>query len=290
MLNAERKHILALMMLAQSVGLGILIMFLSNVSKSLIAVQLATALLILPVFFVALNAGRFFHKWLIFFALFIALAVMLVAFHGCDLDGMYRWACIGAIRIHVPAILLPSLLAVFDSCREEQSYWKRVLVFISASGALVAVAFCSDLSYSVGLASGLIAISSYRKRILDLVYWVSLGSCALGLASFRDVSLPPVIHTEGILSAAWAIDSSLGVLAVLSLLIGVGSPLALWNVAKLQKVRAPIVSLTTLLAMIALFGFTGKWPVPFLGFGAGPILGTTLALGLIIARTQNVDT
>jgi hypothetical protein len=201
---------------------------------------------------------------------------------------MKRWICIGVLRIHAPSLFIPSLLVAFTWYKQidDAQGWIKWLANLSVSSALIAIAWCSDLSYTVGLFAGILASILSRGKLEHLKYWLPLGASTIILAVLCNVELSPVIHTEGILSSAWAQSIFVGILSTVSLFLAVVSPFALWKAAPSTEVKGSIIAVSTLFAAVAAFGVTGNWPVPFIGYGAGPILGLALAIGLIYSQTK----
>lgn len=282
---ARRNLFLALMLILQAVVAGILLMLSAQVPLGLMASQTAAALLMLPLsFLVAFFAERATMFGERIFLLFVAVTLLFVATRGCHIEGMHRWLCVGPLRIHVPSTLLPSFLVSLSFRRDDDSLTAKGFVFGCATVTSLAVAWSSDLSYTAGLMFGLVVGSAFRRQKRELLFWICLGIGALIIAVSRDVNIPPVLHTEGILTVARSNSALVGVFALLSLLLANVAPFVLWKMFPSTQTRSALLALFFLFSVITIFGFTGVWPVPFLGFGAGPILGAALALGFILGK------
>jgi hypothetical protein len=284
----QKSFLLSLILLGQAVCFGAALIFKTTDSFHLAPVQAGYMVLISVAMFSAFIARRFLHLQRTFFLVVISCVTVMVALMGCDLNGMKRWICIGVLRIHAPSLFIPSLLVAFTSYKQidDAQGWIKGFPILSVSAALIAVAWCSDLSYTVGLSAGILASILSRGRLEHLGYWLPLGASTIILAVLLDEDLSPVIHTEGILSLAWAQSIFVGILSTVSLFLAVVSPFALWKAAPTAEVKGSIIAVSTLFAVVAAFGFTGNWPVPFIGYGAGPILGLALAIGLIYSQTK----
>lgn len=286
--STQKSFMLSLFMLGQAVCLGAGLIFKTTDSHYFAPIQAGFMLLISVAMVSAFIARRFFLLQRTSFLVVISCAIVMAALMGCDLNGMKRWICLGGLRIHAPSLLIPSLLVGFTSYKQidDAQGWIKLLPILSVSAALIAVAWCSDLSYTVGLSAGILASILSRSKLEHLGYWLPLGASAIILAVFCDVELSPVIHTEGILSLAWVQSIFIGILSTVSLFLAVVSPFALWKAASTTEVKGSIIAVSTLFAVIAAFGFTGNWPVPFIGYGAGPILGLAIAIGLIYSEAK----
>jgi hypothetical protein len=290
--GVERKKLfLACALILQTVVCGLLLMSLASVSSELLLLQAGVAILLAPIaLVVSIVACRMSRTAVTMFLLLIAVAVLFVGFCGCDIDGMRRWICVGPLRLHVPAVLVsPFLVSFCNFRRDNEAARENRLMFIAATVVILAVAWASDLSYAAALVAGLVVGAVARSQKLEALYWICFGVVALFLAVARDVDIPPVLHTEGILSVAFAHSRSLGVIALLSLFLACASPLIFWRRTLPLWQQSSVLSLFALFVVLAGFGLTQKWPVVFMGFGSGPILGAALAIG-ILSGVRHDDT
>lgn len=190
------------------------------------------------------------------------LFVPLVA--GSD-DGPARWLPLGGLRLYLAPLLLPWILFLLGAARQGASAYTMSVIAV-----VVALSLQPDASQLTAFAVAMTALlaAGDRSRLVR----VSLLCLVLGAAgvSWRTPeTLAPVRYVEGVFAVAAAVSPwSLGLALVVALL-----PVATFAWAA-RILRSPGV-FAVALYWAALFALA-PWqvtPVPWLGFGAGPILG-----------------
>lgn len=196
-----------------------------------------------------------------------ALALPLL-FPG--LDGVHRWLVFGPLRLHASALVAPLVVfAISALLGQGRPLGAAGLAFTAQAlhalqpdaGQATSLALaCVALALTAGGAPGPRAALALVAALPAFVAWT------------RPDPLLPVPEVEGALALAAALGP--GTLAV-SLLALVALPLP--GLAA----RTPAgPGLAAYLAGTILAPALGAFPVPALGWGASPILGTCLALGL----------
>ncbi len=205
--------------------------------------------------------------------------VMLLPFLADPIDGVRRWVGAGPIRLHASAVVAPLvLLSVSSLLTRRRLLAAFVLV---ASVQLVHVAQ-PDAGQATALA--LAVVVATVRTPLTLVSRAALAFVALAgaLASwYRPDPLEPAPLVEGMLFEALELGPAFGVAAAVAL---VGLPgvalLRHRGNASASDVDAGVVLATYFASTIAVT-FLGDFPTPVLGFGASPILGAAVGLGLL---------
>lgn len=187
-----------------------------------------------------------------------------------DIDGVARWLPLGrALMLHSGALLLP-LVTVIAASEQRLGPWLLAI-------AALALALQPDAGVLSGLAAASAALAlAHRSPAFALVAGLSL---TFALVSFGAGSLAPVLHTEGVLAhvAARSIPAAAG----LGLLL-LGAPL--WVlVIRPAAPHAEGCALAALIAGFTMMAMIGPFPFPLIGYGAAPILGFALALGVAAA-------
>lgn len=202
--------------------------------------------------------------WLV--AITSLLAVTLVA---PGLEGVHRWLTLGPVQVNVAALLLPAAIVVLAS---------------SALAPLVAVAILAvlvaqpDASQATAFAIASIFALQGRGR------WGGAAS-ALGVglaiaAWLRPDPLRPVPEVEGIMALAWAVSPALAFLGAAALIASAAAPAVLvWR--EDPQTRNPALALSVYMLLTMLAPAIGAFPVPLLGIGMSPIVGSWLGIGCL---------
>ena len=121
--------------------------------------------------------------------------------------------------------------------------------------------------------------------------WI-LGAVPIGivfLAWSRPDALPAVPHVEGILRLAWAKNRALGAIALATLaILPVVYARAWWQHRAADSLVGRVAaSLGVYTVGTIVASLVGNFPVPVMGYGASPILGSYLAIGLLQASRNS---
>lgn len=206
--------------------------------------------------------------------LFIAL---LASMGGPEIAGARRWIAAGPLTLHPASILLPLVLWAHAS---RPASW-AVAGVLGASALLLAAQ--PDGAAALALLLGLIAIMATRKITAAEIVPVL---CALGAAVWswtRPDNLPAVAWVEQVAASAGAVSPIAGMLTlVLMSLTPLPFLLAAWN----AKERGPHLALAGVWIGMVVANLAGNYPAPVLGYGASPVLGWMISLGLAALLTR----
>ncbi|QRK11745.1 hypothetical protein JQX13_17725 [Archangium violaceum] len=267
---------------APAVVVGVYVMLRHGVSPAVIGLQAAAAIL---AGWGGARVARLPRDKVLAWAPALAAGGLLCGFLTLvspGLDGVHRWWVLGPLRLHASSLLAPLVLlgtaVLFEAGRP-----------LAAAGVVLLMQALHLVQPDAAQATALGAASLVLLTLspgAPLLRW-GLGSVVLlstALAWRRPDPLLPVPHVEGIVRLATEAGMLWGVAALASLaviplglaLVGVSgwrrsSPLA-WRVT---------VSLAMYLGLQVLTPAFGHFPVPVLGFGVSPLIGTWLSLGIV---------
>ncbi|WP_301751245.1 hypothetical protein [uncultured Erythrobacter sp.] len=254
---------LTLPLLLPSLG-GLAYLYAFEAPTRLIAVNVgALALAVVWVLFGRLPGGITKHLVLAGLA---ALALTLPVLIGPEVGGVSRWLPAGPVQIHSGALLLP--LITVQAAREP----KVGTILLALAGAALLLQPDAASLLALGLAS--IALAAVSRSIIYAV--VGLAALGFAAATFGAGTLEPQMFTEGVLAQVWQ-SAPLLALALGGLLFIVPAWLLMRNP---DIPRAEGAALAALLCGLGIAAVLAPFPYPLIGYGAAPILGFGLALGL----------
>jgi cell division protein FtsW (lipid II flippase) len=210
----------------------------------------------------------------------LAFAAVASTLLSTGIDGVQRWHEVGPLRVHPSALFAPLVLMVGAG----RVLRRRVAVHASLLG-LQAVHFLQpDAGQATALACGAIAfvLADGQQRQRALLVLTYLISAAATWARFDP--LPPAAFVEDIVARSFSLAPALGVVALVSLLLLVASPLL---AEQTRRSRPAAIALSAYLAAAILVVCVGEYPVPLLGFGTSPTLGAFLALAVLRLVADN---
>ena len=206
--------------------------------------------------------------------LFIAL---LASMGGPEIAGARRWIAAGPLTLHPASILLPLVLWAHAS---RPASW-AVAGVLGASALLLAAQ--PDGAAALALLLGLIAIMATRKITAAEIVPVL---CALGAAVWswtRPDNLPAVAWVEQVAASAGAVSPIAGMLTLVLMSL---TPLPFLLAAWKAKERGPHLALAGVWIGMVVANLAGNYPAPVLGYGASPVLGWMISLGLAALLTR----
>ncbi len=188
-------------------------------------------------------------------------------------DGPARWLPIGNFRLYLAPLVLPLTLFQLGAPGQGVSAYAASIIAV-----VFALSLQPDASQLTAFAVGMTALlaSGDRPRLVR-VSLLSLVLAAAGVAWRTPETLAPVRHVEGAFALAAAVSPwGLGLALVAALL-----PVATFAWAA-RILRSP-GTFAVALYWAAVFALASRQvtPVPWLGFGAGPILGYFLVAGAV---------
>lgn len=211
----------------------------------------------------------------------IAAAVVILTLIGLaiplfgDATGPERWIPAGPLRLYAAPFLLPSFIAacsVFVTKNSKYQIMSLAAVFVAA----LLLALQPDASQVLGLlvASAVVNVQ-YRLGTLCLMAALIPLSLVTAGAFFLPDPLTPLPHVEEVFALAFG-HSLLAGIAIfagsLALIVG------LW----IKSLNGPLWLFAVAAYYFVLFlcSTAGITPAPLVGYGAGPILGFGLMVGL----------
>jgi cell division protein FtsW (lipid II flippase) len=211
----------------------------------------------------------------------VILSVELLTLVSPGIAGVHRWISLGDVRLHPAAILNPLLLlAVILLWHGERG---RAATSVVVAGLMLHV-LQPDAGQASALAAGALALALCTgPKGAPRLGMIVVAVAGAVLAWLRPDPLWPVDAVENIIPMAFSLHALLGVLSIVALALIPAA--ALWRLRdrKGQSPRGAAASVSLaayLLASILVLAF-GEFPTPVLGFGASPILGVVLGLGLV---------
>jgi cell division protein FtsW (lipid II flippase) len=224
-------------------------------------------------------AGSFFRKLdyrqiTAFAVIFVTLIALALPLFG-DSSEPERWISVGPLRFYVAPLLLPSFIAACSILVGEGGKHQMISCAALFVAALLLV-WQPDASQLVGLliASAVVVVKS-RLGVFRLgVVVFPLAFMSMWAFSLPD-PLVPVAHVEEVF--ALALDHS--VFAGVAI---IGSATALIVGLWIQSVKGSfwLSAVAAYYAVLFACSSVGITPAPLLGYGAGPILGFGLMVGL----------
>lgn len=207
------------------------------------------------------------------------LAIVALSLLGEPMDEVRRWIALGPLRLHTSAIVSPLLLAAMASLGRAGRY-AHVLLVVALAGTLHALQPDAGQATALGLGAGVVVLGWVRGTNDDgprpwgaVGLGVSLVLASAALAWSRPDPLAPVRFVEQIVAVAFALGPVAGALTVVCLVV---LPVAAW------RSRHPDAAvLAAYFAGSIVVTWMGAFPVPVVGHGASPILGTALGLALL---------
>jgi len=186
---------------------------------------------------------------------FVAIAGIAATFLSPGMSAVHRWIAMG-VRFNAAELLLPSAVVTLDS---------QVLLSFAL---LILLVLQPDASQAIAFAGAIIVSAIASKRL-----WFAVLLAAVAALSFiRPDTLAPVPEVEGIIGLATPLQAAVAVIAL------AGTALTPFLVRS--------YSLTIYLALCALAPVFGAFPVPLVGMGVSPILGTWLGFGALMGAIR----
>ncbi len=200
-------------------------------------------------------------------------AVAGTALFGVSMDGATRWIGVGPVLLHTASLVLPA--AVWAFAMRPASLLTAGL----CAAIAVTLAVQRDGGAAVAFALAVVACLWGHRSRLD---WASaaVAVVAAAWAWTRPDSLPAVSYVEEVVSAAFATAPSVGVFAGLMLAL-LPAPFFFFG---LKHDSAAALALGALWGGFVLAGIFGNYPTPVIGYGASPVLGWGVSLGLALAH------
>ena len=260
------------------VGVGIMVLL--DAPKMMPLMNLATAFVgLVGIGFGAASLARWIERRTFGIAAALALPGFATLFDA-GLNGVFRWVRLGPLRLHLTSILTPALLWAWLVLWERQKTTSVLVLFVLLLGLL---GLQPDAGQATALAAAMLVLALLPdKRTVARAVLVGLSVVGAAVAWTRPDPLVGVDMVEYIVPRAWAFHPALGAVAIGALAwLPMTTAMTAHASRKNQFTRTYGLMLTGYFAAGMLVSATGKFPTPVLGFGASPILGALLGLGLL---------
>lgn len=254
-----------------------LILYIGGVGIQVMIIQAVALLLLLGI---TLLGSRFFRittqrGW--FGVLLVAVLICSIPFITAT-EGPNRWLRVGPVNLYLAPVVLP--LAVVAIANLVHQHRNALYVGL---GGLVLMAFVlalqPDLSQVIALSFGVV-VCCFVLRVNAVVVAglaVLLGLAVL-VAALQPDPLKPVPYVEGVFALGFEHSAVVGVL-ILS-----GAILFLVLLAnQLWAINSGLIGVVVYFASLFVLSAFGLTPAPFIGFGAGPIIGYGLMVAVLTA-------
>jgi hypothetical protein len=196
------------------------------------------------------------------------------------LDGVHRWLVLGPVRLNASTMVSPWLLAgVHAQARRSPG---RAVALLAA--LLLVHVLQPDAAQATALAlGGLVLIwrappATPATRAVAVVLVVGIA----GLAWSRPDPLPALDHVERVLALGLSRGAGFAVATVMALAL----LLAPMLVARGDASRALALGFAVYVLAAVAATFSGNYPVPVMGAGAGPVLGWYAMVAYLRCRNE----
>lgn len=212
----------------------------------------------------------------------VCLVLLCVPFVGVRRPA--RWLELGAFAIYLAPLLLPSVLLLAVAAGRRGGRWPHAVACGLAAVSLLFVGQ-PDRAQVVAWA---VASAWVLARLPLAARWRALAALphagAVAFAVPHDDGLVPVAHVELVFMLAFQQAPWLGWAAVVAAVGMVGAAALV-----LARWRRDAVAVAVYYVALYLMSVAGWTPAPFLGFGAGPVLGYGLMVGVGAALASSVE-
>jgi cell division protein FtsW (lipid II flippase) len=215
-------------------------------------------------------------------AAFAALALPLGTFVAPGVQGVHRWLSLGPVHLH-PGALADPLLLLAAAVLLHRRQAVAAAAFLATGLAVHVVQ--PDAGQATALAAGAatLAMTTAGLKLAERLLLLTAAAGGAVLAWLRPDPLPPVDGMENIVALAFESHVLLGALAIATLAVLPAAALLSGSLGagRWSRPGAPDVAFAAYLLASVLAVALGEFPIPVLGFGASPVLGAVLGLGLL---------
>jgi len=216
--------------------------------------------------------------------LILAAAILVVAVlmltTGVEMQGAHRWLALGPVLIHPASLLGAPLLWLV--AQDADDGWTAGVAALTILTFGLGFDGAASLAFAVGTTGLLTAARGSWKTLAPLaaLSWI------LALWSLtRSQALPRVPYVEDVVPMVWAVAPVLGLAAVMALIL-LSAPL-LWMGWRAQGVGAAVgLAMAGFWIGLSAVNLLGAYPAPVVGYGASPVIGWLVAVGLAMASAR----
>lgn len=211
----------------------------------------------------------------------LGVALIAATLAGEGLMGVHRWIRLGPVLLHPSALFTPALLVL--ASRRIASHPLSVMAGLGALQAIHVAQPDAGQATSAGVA--ILVVLLLRNTVLGAakaLVMAALVAGSIAVAWARPDPLPPAPFVEDIVGRAFSLGALVGVLALASLAALAAAPLAVRGAEPGESGTSPgSAVLSVYLICSAAVVLAGEFPVPVLGFGASPVVGTFLGIAAL---------
>lgn len=254
-----------------------LILYIAGVGIQVMLIQAVALLLLLGI---ALLGSRLFRRittqrgW--FGVMLVAVLVCCISFITAT-EGPDRWLRVGPVSLYIAPVVLPLALVAIAGLVQHRD------ALFGGLGGLVLMAFVlalqPDLSQVIALFVGVVVCClALRVNGAVVAGMAALLGLAVLVAALKPDPLKPVPYVEGVFALGFEHSAIVGIL-ILS-----GAILFLVLLTKqLWAINSGLIGVVVYYASLFVLSAFGLTPAPFIGFGAGPIIGYGLIVAVLTA-------
>jgi len=209
----------------------------------------------------------------------ILVVAVLMLTTGVEMQGAHRWLALGPVLIHPASLLGAPLLWLV--AQDADDVWTAGVATLTILTFGLGFDGAASLAFAVG-ATGL--LTAARRSWKTLAPLTAL-SWILALWSLtRSQALPRVPYVEDVVPTVWAVAPVLGVAAVIALIL-LSAPL-LWMGWRARGIGAAGLAMAGFWIGLSAANLLGAYPAPVVGYGASPVIGWLVAIGLAMASAR----
>jgi cell division protein FtsW (lipid II flippase) len=213
-----------------------------------------------------------------------AVAGLAATFLGPPQEGVHRCVDLGPLHISMAALLLPAALVALAF--EDVPDRARLAVAAVLAALLI---LQPDASQATSFLLGASILFLRRAETAKARLTIVAAALAAAVAAWiRPDALQPVPEVELVFSIGWTLAPVLAAVAALALAATCFVPLSIRPSAG-EEARDAALALAAYMAAAALCPLFGAFPVPLVGIGMSFVVGYWLAIGLLCAKTSQLN-
>ncbi|WP_336978600.1 hypothetical protein [Brevundimonas nasdae] len=265
--------------ISATAAISLLAIHTAGAGTASVAVQAAAFLIGVMALWAASRTGRPGRGPRLIVALAILVVAVLVLTTGVEMQGAHRWLALGPVLIHPASLLGAPLLWLV--AQDADDVWTAGVAALAILTFGVGFDGAASLAFAVGATGLLTAARGSWKTLAPLaaLSWI------LALWSLtRSQALPRVPYVEDVVPTVWAVAPVLGVAAVIALIL-LSVPL-LWVGWRARAAGAAGLAMAGFWIGLSAANLLGAYPAPVVGYGASPVIGWLVAIGLAMASAR----
>lgn len=272
----------ALVLIAQitaTAAISLLAIHTAGAGTASVAVQAAAFLIGAMALWAASRTGRPGRGPRLISAAAILVVAVLTLTTGVEMQGAHRWLALGPVLIHPASLLGAPLLWLV--AQDADDVWTAGVAAMTILTFGLGFDGAASLAFAVGTTGLLTAARGSWKALASLatLSWIlALWSLA------RSQALPRVPYVEDVVPTVWAVSPLLGVAAVIALIL-LSAPL-LWIGWRARGIGAVGLAMAGFWIGLSAANLLGAYPTPVVGYGASPVIGWLVAIGLAMASAR----